>query len=643
MEVEWVKQIEITDKDIDWVESILKNRIHFDDTRRNIIKNMDSTDVQAFPGSGKTTVLVAKLAILAKKWPHTNSGICVLSHTNVAREEIEEKLGNTDTGKRLLTYPHFVGTFQSFFDTFVALPWLRSMGIQINVIDSELVQENRWNSLPMGTRSYLEHQNQDMRICCYRNSIGQISWGKKGQTYQYIMEAIEKSHQQGNFTFEEMLLYASQAMDACTTISVGLQHRFPIVFIDEAQDTNSLQWKLLQKAFPQDGNLTIRQGFGDTNQAIYNYVDEKVDHPEFPRPEPLLLSESRRFDNRIAGLANTVALSAAQMNGTDNAFTARNSPHTIFLFSQNRAQQVIDAFGQLILETFSDDELSENTKYGCHVIGMVHVKKEDTQEKHFPKGIYDYWPIYDSKQSNKARTPKKLIDYFRKGWHEFQISRERFAQMEWIGKGIRRFINNAKEANFISATQNPLAAILKQLPDDDAQKSVRRYLMKLADIDVSSKENWEQAQAILVDILTIFDTVLNTNAKKFMKWIPDSNSDNINKNELPISNCYIFQDTNTNRRVGLEFGSIHSVKGRTHLATLILETYSKAHNIKAILRWLCGRPPKSVGTQASRLKCQYVAMTRAKGLLCIAVPIEFVNDSTKQDLQKVGWSIRVID
>lgn len=136
MEIERLRQIEITDEDIDWVESILKNGIHFDDTRRSIIKNMDSTDVQAFPGSGKTTVLVAKLAILAQKWPHENSGICVLSHTNVAREEIEEKLGNTDTGKRLLAYPHFVGTFQSFFDTSVALPWLRSKDIQINIIDS---------------------------------------------------------------------------------------------------------------------------------------------------------------------------------------------------------------------------------------------------------------------------------------------------------------------------------------------------------------------------------------------------------------------------------------------------------------------------------------------------------------------------
>jgi len=38
-----------------------------------------------------------------------------------------------------------------------------------------------------------------------------------------------------------------------------------------------------------------------------------------------------------------------------------------------------------------------------------------------------------------------------------------------------------------------------------------------------------------------------------------------------------------------------------------------------------------------------VAMTRARGLLCIAIPIEFVDDLAKQDLQKVGWTVKVIE
>ena len=125
MSISALEKIHISDDDIDQIE-ILMGNVSFDAPRRNIIKKLDSFDVQAFPGSGKTTVLIAKLAILAKKWPYEHKGICVLSHTNVAREEIETRLGQTDLGKKLLSYPHFVGTVHSFFDTYISIPWLRS-------------------------------------------------------------------------------------------------------------------------------------------------------------------------------------------------------------------------------------------------------------------------------------------------------------------------------------------------------------------------------------------------------------------------------------------------------------------------------------------------------------------------------------
>ena len=99
-----ISSIVITDEDIRWAEKIMKlPEGAFDAERIEALKDMSSVDIQACPGSGKTTLLVAKLAILCKKWPNKNRGICVLSHTNVAREEIESRLGNTDVGKQLLS------------------------------------------------------------------------------------------------------------------------------------------------------------------------------------------------------------------------------------------------------------------------------------------------------------------------------------------------------------------------------------------------------------------------------------------------------------------------------------------------------------------------------------------------------------
>ena len=321
MVIERLSQLEITNADIEWVESIMG--FHFDNERRTILKSMESVDIQAFPGSGKTTTLIAKLAILARKWPFSYSGICVLSHTNVAREEIEQRLGNTDIGNKLLKYPHFIGTLHSFFDTFVALPWIRSKNIRINMIDSDLVRHSRWCSLPYGTRICLEKNYKDEKICCYSGGIGLIDWDKQGETRQNILNIIQESQSNGYFTFDEMLMYAKQALGECSALCIGLQQRFPIIFIDEAQDTNSFQFQLIHKAFPDDSSLSYRQGFGDSNQAIYNYFNEVVEQPEFPRKQPLLLSKSQRFDDRIAQLANTVAISAEQMHGTGNDFSNR--------------------------------------------------------------------------------------------------------------------------------------------------------------------------------------------------------------------------------------------------------------------------------------------------------------------------------
>ena len=150
---------------------------------------------------------------------------------------------------------------------------------------------------------------------------------------------------------------------------------------------------------------------GGTIQAIYGnlYADDTTGN--FPRENALVLSESRRFDSSISSLANTVALSKAQMDGTDNEFTQKGIKHTIFLFEKENAAQVIDEFGQLILDTFSDEELKTYEKEGVHVIGMIHDKKEETKDNQFPKGIYDYWNAYEARKANKRTTPKNLIDY----------------------------------------------------------------------------------------------------------------------------------------------------------------------------------------------------------------------------------------
>ena len=97
-----------------------------------------SCDVQAAPGNGKTTLLVAKLALLSRSWTSRLKGVCVISHTNVAREQVEKKLSSHPAAAVFLGYPHFIGTVTAFIHQFFALPYLRGLGWGVTWIDDDV-------------------------------------------------------------------------------------------------------------------------------------------------------------------------------------------------------------------------------------------------------------------------------------------------------------------------------------------------------------------------------------------------------------------------------------------------------------------------------------------------------------------------
>ena len=107
------------------------------------------------------------------------------------------------------------------------------------------------------------------------------------------------------------------------------------------------------------------------------------------------------------------------------------------------------------------------------------------------------------------------------------------------------------------------------------------------------------------------------------------------------------------KNVRIHVGSIHSVKGRTHTATLVLDTYwqdkKSRHNLERLLPWLDGSESGGgkVGSQdQARLKIHYVAMTRPTHLLCLAMKKStFETEEGDLDSDKIealeahGWRV----
>ncbi len=130
-----------TDEEIRIAHDILlKDKKPFDDARVNIIKEDSSCYVQACPGSGKTTALLAKLIILANRLPMADGkGVCVLTHTNVAIDEIKAKIGSK--AYVLFNYPNFFGTIQTFLHKYVASATLHYFyGSQIQYVDNDIAK-----------------------------------------------------------------------------------------------------------------------------------------------------------------------------------------------------------------------------------------------------------------------------------------------------------------------------------------------------------------------------------------------------------------------------------------------------------------------------------------------------------------------
>ena len=111
---------------------------------------------------------------------------------------------------------------------------------------------------------------------------------------------------------------------------------------------------------------------------------------------------------------------------------------------------------------------------------------------------------------------------------------------------------------------------------------------------------------------------------EFLKWSEDDPSLSGQAPTSPTDagpNVYRFSDGE--RRVDIRLGSIHSVKGQTHLATMLLNTFWHAHSSRQLLPWLLGE--KANGSDAGardvkRLLRTYVAMTRPSHMICLAVP-----------------------
>lgn len=164
-----------------------------------------------------------------------------------------------------------------------------------------------------------------------------------------------------------------------------ISSRFPFVLLDEVQDTDTLQQRLLDEVFGSGG--TVAQRVGDVNQRIFSDRPKgDIGAAAFPSPRATELPVSRRFGCRTAELASELTVHRRQkITGAGLDATG-----ALFLCDEQSVPDVVPAFERLAAETAPEDLLCTSPP---RVLGA---RKRPGEAQRFPRSVACYVPEFDA-------------------------------------------------------------------------------------------------------------------------------------------------------------------------------------------------------------------------------------------------------
>ncbi|HFP7024680.1 TPA: UvrD-helicase domain-containing protein [Acinetobacter baumannii] len=610
--------INITDADIDLLE--IEMSLKFDSSRREALKNF--IDVQACPGGGKTTLIAAKLILLAKKWNSPYKGICVISHTNVAKDEIIARLEKHEHGRTILSYPHFIGTIQEFINRYLAIPYCRQNNISVNQVDDEVCTKILSFNITRGTTAYLDRHHakiSDLQVKFINNklSLNIPGFTKKSESSSYInlVNAKKVLIDKGLFFYREMFEFASANMYENAETALSIRKRFPIVFIDEMQDTYEYQDDILSIIFNQDSNL---QRFGDPDQSIFESSNEPL-NTSYNGGNHHNITDSNRFNQTIANLSSGLSYNRLSLT---SAITS-NFQNTIFLIDSASQHKAINAFANLCSNQLTDFKTDP-----IKIVGAIGTKKDTNIS------LVNYFPKFNKCNSSSNYRPERIIycfkrDNINKNWHSKEIYKSVLEGICYYAK-----INNKKIPIDTKEQEFSINSIKKYLKKESKLKDFNKLFISILRVENLNQEFWDSS---ISQMLQIFNLNGLSKIPEYINYdgrtaSAQSNNENCEQNKISIEI--------NNKNIEMEVATIHSIKGETHAATLVVETtFGRSHDISNVFTYLVHQQPSEPKPQTIKFMKQiYVAMTRPRHFVCLAVHKKNINQHLSLAEQK-GWKI----
>ncbi len=339
-----------------------------DAQRQAVSADLKNLLVLAGAGSGKTRVLVHRIAWLIETEGLSPYSIMAVTFTNKAAREmrgrIEHLLG-------INTHGMWVGTFHGLAHRLLRAHW-RDAGLRDNfqIMDSDdqlrllkrlckemNLDDNRW---PARQFQWFINAQKD-------EGLRSAHIERTGDPYQTMMvrvyEAYEDACERGGMIdFGELLLRALELLrDRAPQLLHHYRERFRYVLVDEFQDTNAIQYAWLRLLCEGENKL---MAVGDDDQSIYGWRGariENIQHLEehFPGTETIRLEQNYRSTGTILQAANAVIQNNFGRLGKQ-LWTELGDGEPISLYSafneQDEARFIVDQIQKWVEEGNRRDE-----------------------------------------------------------------------------------------------------------------------------------------------------------------------------------------------------------------------------------------------------------------------------------------------
>jgi DNA helicase-2/ATP-dependent DNA helicase PcrA len=269
--------------------------------------------ILAGAGTGKTRVITARIAHMVNEGIAPQN-ILAVTFTNKAATEMRERVKDMvrdDLGKKV-----GVGTFHAFCARTLR-EFAESVGYKKNFV---IYSQSEQTSLVKRILARLLTKEESRepgallsrisRAKNYSESLGDPEKDIDAAVYQAYAAELRALNA---MDFDDLLVLGVKALEEDETVRRTLHERHRFVMVDEFQDTNSLQMRLLRALVPAPYNVCV---VGDDDQSIYGWRGAEITNITefenfFPNPAVVKLEENYRSTTPILHTANSLIVKNA--------------------------------------------------------------------------------------------------------------------------------------------------------------------------------------------------------------------------------------------------------------------------------------------------------------------------------------------